>query len=134
MHRAPNNQVSLKIYCTAPHQNIPLAQFVYSFWGWWYERPYLVTTNFSNGTTPGRKMREEPRGGSQASQPREGRHPLGRKQLPSQCWAEENQGPFWLRCLGLTDEGRNPRAHVSFLSRPLSDRGLSKILQQKQHQ
>lgn len=34
MHRAPNCQVPLKIYCTALHQNIPPAQSVYSFWGW----------------------------------------------------------------------------------------------------
>lgn len=103
MHRAPSYQVSLKIYCTTPHQNIPLAHFVYSFWGWRYKGLYPVTANFSNGTTPGRQMRELLRVGPRASQPQEGRHLLGRKQLPAQCRAEENQGPFWLRCLGLTD-------------------------------
>lgn len=99
MHRAPNCQVPLKIYCTALHQNIPPAQSVYSFWGWSLTLSLVISL-----TVPLQVGRQERGAESRATGfPASGRQtPLGRKQLPVQCWAEENQGPFWLRYLGLT--------------------------------
>lgn len=57
------------------------------------KEPVLLSASFSNGITPGRRVREMLRAGPPASQPWEGRRLCNRKQLPAQCWAEENQGP-----------------------------------------
>lgn len=135
MHRAPNYQVSSQKY-TAPlsTNTYPwLSVYVLSGAGS-YEDPFPLTANFSNGTTPGRKMREELRARPQLPSLKKAGTSLAGSSCLLSAGLRKIRG---LSGSGVWDRlARTETPEHMRLSSPghCADRWLSKILQQKQHQ